>query len=213
MMCVARPSPFADFSTLFWRVLKKVWKEQEAGVHRKLIMRFLFGQDTTHRILLKDAIILLRLLCVLGSFKERCHENTPSYINILREIVTSTLFDILQILGLHSRYEVSLEYIFLLHYLRSYGLLVLVALRNRAMDFVSFIHLSQHLLMLHDRSIVCFEHDLRRLDGLHLLNVVDKNGVIFGALQADLGCVMFYLHVLLVHNSCGDFMSWHTLLP
>jgi hypothetical protein len=67
--------------------------------------------------------------------------------------------------------------------------------------------------MLHNRSVVCFEHDLRRLDGLHLLNVVDKDGVILGALQADLGGVMFYLHVLLVHYPCCDFMSGHTLVP
>jgi hypothetical protein len=67
--------------------------------------------------------------------------------------------------------------------------------------------------MLHDRSVVGFEHYLRRLDGLHLLNVVDKDGVILGALQADLGGVMLYLHVLLVHYPCSDFMSGHTLVP
>jgi hypothetical protein len=49
-------------------VVKKIREEQEAGVHRKLVVRFLFGQDTTHGILLKDAIILLRLLGVLGTF-------------------------------------------------------------------------------------------------------------------------------------------------
>ena len=98
-------------------MLIKVWQEQEAGVHRKLVMRFLFGQDTTHGILLKDAIILLRLLCVLGTFQKGCHEYTPSYVNILREVVPSALFDVLQILGLYSRHEVSLEYVLLLHYL------------------------------------------------------------------------------------------------
>ena len=67
-MCVPRTSSFADFSTLIWRVVKKIREEQEAGVHRKLVVRFLFGQDTTHGILLKDAIILLRLLGVLGTF-------------------------------------------------------------------------------------------------------------------------------------------------
>lgn len=91
--------------------------------------------------------------------------------------------------------------------------MILVALFNFAMHLVSFVHLSQHLLMLHDRSVVGFEHDLRRLDCLHLLNVVDKDRVILGALQADLGGVMLYLHVLLVHNPCSDFMSGHTLVP
>jgi len=68
VMCVARASSIADFSTLIWRVLKKIREEQEAGVHRKLVLRFLFGQDTTHGILLKDAIILIWLLGVLGTF-------------------------------------------------------------------------------------------------------------------------------------------------
>ena len=68
MMCVARTSSIADFSTLIWRVLKKIREEQEAGVNRKLVMRFFFGQDTTHGILLKDAIILIWLLGVLGTF-------------------------------------------------------------------------------------------------------------------------------------------------
>jgi hypothetical protein len=47
-MRVARASSVADFPTLFGIVLIKIWEEQEAGVHRKLIVRFLFGQDTTH---------------------------------------------------------------------------------------------------------------------------------------------------------------------
>jgi hypothetical protein len=51
-MCVARASSIADFSTLIWRVLKKIREEQKAGVHRKLVMRFLFGQYATHGILL-----------------------------------------------------------------------------------------------------------------------------------------------------------------
>ena len=67
--------------------------------------------------------------------------------------------------------------------------------------------------MLHDRSVVGFEHDLWRLNGLHLLNVVDKDGVILWALQPDLGGVMLDLHVLLVHDPCSDFMSGHTLVP
>ena len=67
--------------------------------------------------------------------------------------------------------------------------------------------------MLHDWSVVSFEHDLRRLNGLHLLNVVNEDRVIPGALQADLGGVMLDLHVLFVHNPCSDFMSGHTLVP
>ena len=67
--------------------------------------------------------------------------------------------------------------------------------------------------MLHDRSVVGFEHDLWRLNGLHLLDIVNKDRVILGALQADLGGVMLDLHVFLVHDPCSDFMSGHTLVP
>jgi hypothetical protein len=51
-MCVPRTSSIANFSTLIWRVVKKIREKKEAGVHRKLVMRFFFGQDTTHGILL-----------------------------------------------------------------------------------------------------------------------------------------------------------------
>ena len=109
--------------------------------------------------------------------------------------------------------EISLEDILLLQYLLSNGCLVFISSLNGPVDFVSFVDLSENFLMLNYGCVIGLKHYFWGLNRLHLLDIVDKDRIVFGALKSDLRCIVLNLHILLVHYSRCNLMSRQSFLP
>lgn len=131
----------------------------------------------------------------------------------MRYVMSSSCLCFHNIFWFDGRNKVSFKNILLLQNLFSDGSIILISLFNSPIHFVSFINFGEDLLMLNNRCVVSFKHYLRRFDRFHLLNVVDKDRVIFRALESDLWGVMLDLQILLVHDPHGYLVSWDSLGP